>query len=221
MNDELHPDAVDDELRRRFAAGPTIDGDPDVVLDALRPRLRLARSRRRASFASAIAGVAVVVVVLVFVLGGADGGSGSVHVPPATDRPRPIAPTTPATTAPTAGPDTQTTIVSGTNGGGTLGEDATGATPTTPANLPPDTSPTTASILQQGYTSEGGSITVDFVDGRASLRSSAPAPGYRDEVHDTGPSRIEVRFSNGETEWRIRVDVVDGHLQPAEITQHG
>ena len=52
-----------------------------------------------------------------------------------------------------------------------------------------------------------------------SLASSSPAAGFTAEVHDNGPTRVEVRFSNGQTEWRIRVDVVNGALQP-EITQH-
>jgi len=30
---------------------------------------------------------------------------------------------------------------------------------------------------------------------------------------------VEVRFNNGSTEWRIRVDLVNGQLQ-AETTQH-
>jgi hypothetical protein len=52
-----------------------------------------------------------------------------------------------------------------------------------------------------------------------SLVSSSPAPGFTAEVHDNGPSRVEVRFSNGQIEWRIRVDVVNGQLVP-EITPH-
>jgi hypothetical protein len=52
-----------------------------------------------------------------------------------------------------------------------------------------------------------------------SLGSSTPATGYTQEVHDNGPTRVEVRFSNGQTEWRIRVDLVNGELE-AETTQH-
>jgi hypothetical protein len=51
------------------------------------------------------------------------------------------------------------------------------------------------------------------------LGSSAPAAGYTQEVQDNGPTRVEVRFNNGQTEWRIRVDLVNGELQ-AETTQH-
>ena len=90
------PDPFDDELRRRFAGSAPAGSDPDVVLDAMRPQLARARTRRRASFASAIAGVAVIVVALAFVLGGG-GGSSSVHTPPATEGPVRTVPPAPTT----------------------------------------------------------------------------------------------------------------------------
>ena len=43
-------------------------------------------------------------------------------------------------------------------------------------------------------------------------RPAARRAGFTAEVHDNGPTRVEVRFSNGQTEWRIRVDVVNGAL---------
>ena len=47
-------------------------------------------------------------------------------------------------------------------------------------------------------------------------------PEYAQGIYAT-PGRHEamVRFSNGQTEWRIRVDVDNGVLQEPEITQHG
>ena len=69
------------------------------------------------------------------------------------------------------------------------------------------------------YTSPGGSIVVHRSGSTISLGSSTPAAGYTQEVHDNGPTRVEVRFSNGQTEWRIRVDLVNGELR-AETTQH-
>ncbi len=57
-----------------------------------------------------------------------------------------------------------------------------------------------------------------FADGAVSLAvEHARPPGYTAEVHDNGPTRVEVRFTNGQTEWRIRVDVVNGELV-SEIT---
>jgi hypothetical protein len=220
MNDDLHPDAIDDELQRRFGAGAPNDGDPDAVLDAMRPRLQQARTRRRASFASAIAGVAVVVVVLALVLGSGGGGGGSVHAPPASNAPHTSVPTVP-TTAPTGGAATPGTTPS------TVDDHGDGSTsPTTPTV--PDSAPTTdapppispAAPHDEPFPSEGGSIVVRLADGQVSLVSSSPAAGYTPDVHDNGPTRVEVRFSNGETEWRIRVDVESGVLVPV-ITQHG
>ena len=40
------------------------------------------------------------------------------------------------------------------------------------------------------------------------------------EIHDNGPTRVEVRFSDGQTEWRIRIELGGGGLT-SEITQHG
>lgn len=223
MNDDLRPDAIDDELRRRFGAGAPVDSDPDAVLDAMRPRLQQARTRRRASFASAIAGVAVVVVVLAFVLGTGGGGNDSVRVPPATRRPAVTTQPTTPTGTPAGGSVTPDTVPDTIDDHGDDPAPAT-TTPTapeltTPTNTPPATTPAVTSIEQAGYTSAGGSITVDFNGTTVSLTSSSPAAGYTDEIHDNGPTRVEVRFSDGQTEWRIRVDVVNGQLQP-EITKH-
>ena len=73
---------------------------------------------------------------------------------------------------------------------------------------------------QQSFSSAGGSITVTVSNGALSLASSSPAAAYGSEVHDNGPSRVEVRFTNGQTEWRIRIELGSGALT-SEITQHG
>jgi hypothetical protein len=217
MNDDLRPDAVDDELRRRFGADAPADRDPDVVLDSMRPRLQQARTRRRAAFASAIAGVAVIVVALAFALGNGGSGSGSVRTPPASNSPRPTTPST-STTAPTGGAATPDSVHSTVDD---RGDDSTTATtPTIPdttpaAETPPAISP--PAPHDEPFTSAGGSIVVRLSDGVVSLVSQTAAPGYSADVHDNGPTRVEVRFSNGQTEWRIRVDVENGRLVP-EIT---
>jgi hypothetical protein len=72
----------------------------------------------------------------------------------------------------------------------------------------------------QAFSSVGGSIVVAVNGSSLSLVSTSPAAGYTAEVHDSGPGRVEVRFSNGGTEWRIRVELGGGGLVP-EITQHG
>jgi len=71
----------------------------------------------------------------------------------------------------------------------------------------------------QSFSSVGGSITVTVTDGVLSLASSSPATGFISEVHDNEPSRVEVRFSDGQTEWRIRIELGSGGVT-SEITQH-
>ena len=87
-----------------------------------------------------------------------------------------------------------------------------------PGNGP---APTPAPAFDQAFSSAGGSITVTVANGAVSLASSSPAAGFAAEVHDNGPSRVEVRFfSSGGQEWRIRVELGSGGLT-SEITQHG
>ncbi len=72
----------------------------------------------------------------------------------------------------------------------------------------------------QSFSSVGGSIVVSVNGSSISLASSSPAAGFGAEVHDNGPSRVEVRFSNGGSEWRIRVELGSGGLT-SEVSQHG
>jgi hypothetical protein len=71
----------------------------------------------------------------------------------------------------------------------------------------------------QSFSSAGGSITVTVTNGMLSLTASSPAAGFTADVHDNGPSRVEVRFSDGQTEWRIRIEL-DGGALTSEITHH-
>ena len=70
------------------------------------------------------------------------------------------------------------------------------------------------------YSSAGGSSPLTSPATRCRSRRAPGRAGYTAEVHEDGPTRVEVRFDNGQTEWRIRVDVENGQLTP-EITQHG
>jgi hypothetical protein len=224
MTDDLDfpaTDPLDDELRRRFLTGSSPDSDPDAVLDTMRPRLQRARTRRRVSVVSAVGTMAALVIVLLFVFGSGGGGSSSVRTPPGSRSPMKTVPSTPTTapsgesatpeTAPNGGkassPEPPTSIPEATVPGA-AGNDSTATT-----------SPTAPVPTEQSYTSDGGSIVVQLVDGQVLLVSSSPAAGFAAAVHDNGPTRVEVRFNNGQTEWRIRVDVVNGQLVP-EITQH-
>jgi hypothetical protein len=72
----------------------------------------------------------------------------------------------------------------------------------------------------QAFSSVGGSIVVSVNGSSISLASSSPAAGFGAEVHDNGPTRVEVRFFSDGTEWRIRVELGSGGLT-SDVTQHG
>ena len=69
------------------------------------------------------------------------------------------------------------------------------------------------------YSSVGGSVRVAAVLGALVILSTQAAPGFAAELHDTGPLRVEVRFTSSTTEWRISVDLLSG-TPTVEITQH-
>ena len=232
MTDDFEFDAVESEVRRRFDTLDVSPEDPDAILGAMRPRLRRAqRNHRIATFAAATFVMVAAVVLGLAAFRGSD--TGSVRItPPATHSPS-------VSTTTTVLPDQGTPQVSNPddnggsgqndNGGSGQNDDATGGSQpaptessaptgaTTPEPGPvPTATPTTSDTP---YTSAGGAIVVHRSGSTISLGSSSPAAGYAAEVHDNGPTRVEVRFDNGQTEWRIRVDLVNGELQ-AETTQH-
>jgi hypothetical protein len=94
------------------------------------------------------------------------------------------------------------------------GDDNGGAVPPVPS-VPAGT---------QAFSSVGGSIVVAVHGSSLSLVSSSPAVGFEAEVHENGPSRVEVRFfgtgTNGDTEWRIRIELGAGGIT-SEVTRHG
>jgi hypothetical protein len=72
----------------------------------------------------------------------------------------------------------------------------------------------------RGFSSVGGSIVVSVDGSSLSLVSISPTAGFEADVHDSGPSRVEVRFADGNTDCRIRIEVGAGGLT-SEVTQHG
>jgi len=223
---ERDDDTIDAELRRRFdaaatstAASPSTD-DADAVLETMRPRLRRAQVRHRAIMAGAAVAAVIAAVAVFFSVSGP--GDRSVRTPPATHstvpQPSPAVTTTrpavPTTTVDDHGTDSGAAGNTGpavTSPAEDSGGNSGGASPTTPT--PP------AASGDHSYTSAGGSVTVTAANGAITLASSAPAAGFTQEVHDNGPTRVEVRFDNGQTEWRVRVDLVNGQLVP-DVTQH-
>ena len=218
MNDDFF-DPIDSELRRRFdAASPRTPGDPDAVLDDLRPQLRRARTRHRAALGGMAAGAVALIAVAGFALTGGSSNP-NVHTPPASHSSIPE-PDVSTPTVPSM-PDAGVLKESGTNGGGSRNDGAspggTGSSESSGStgDSGSDATPTTvAASGQSSYSSAGGSITVQFSGGQVSLVSATPNAGLTDEVHDDGPDRVEVRFFDGSDQEvsRIRVEVMDGAL---------
>jgi hypothetical protein len=228
MTDDFEFDPREQELRRRFDTLDAAPDDPDAVLDSMRPRLRRAQRNHRVA-TSAVATLVLVGAVVVGLAAFRGRDTGSVRItPPAGSSPSgptttaaPPAPGTPTVSTP-AGPDNSDPTAT-SPAGGTRPEPAATGTPaggTTPPPTTPAPEPTTVPATSDTpYASAGGSIVVHRSGSAISLGSSTPAAGYTQEVHDNGPTRVEVRFNNGQTEWRIRVDLVNGELE-AETTQH-
>jgi hypothetical protein len=182
-----------------------------VTLGALRPRYRRAKRRHQLVLAGGTA-VAVVAIIGLGTAVLATGGSDPQHVRvPAADSSAPNG-TTGTTSAPSVAPTTpqQTSSAPGTGGADTAGTGTSGSGTTSTAPAAPTT---------RTYTSNGGTVTVKLEHGALSIVSTQAAAGYSEERHDTGPDRVEVRFTNTTTEWRIRVDLVNGELVE-ETTQH-
>ena len=79
------------------------------------------------------------------------------------------------------------------------------------------TTPTVATPSTNTYTSVGGNITVTFARGALTLDATKPAAGYQADVHTNKPDDVEVRFSNGTRESRIRIRIENGQVR-TEIT---
>jgi len=95
---------------------------------------------------------------------------------------------------------------------------------TTTTNTPAATTAApqpTGTPVTRTFDSDGGSVTVRVENGALSIVSTARAPGFAEERHDSGPVRVEVRFTNTQSdeEWRIRVELVNGEPIP-EITEN-
>ncbi|MFZ4519970.1 MAG: hypothetical protein ACOYOP_16385 [Microthrixaceae bacterium] len=214
----------DDQLRdavRGLAGGPDA-ASVAAELERLRPRLRAARNRRRATVA-ALSSVAVVVLgVGVAVLDGPTDRTVDVvdgpRVPTTTTLlpapPEPAPPTSAPPAPPTEPPAPATTAVPGPpaapagppsggvaptgpvrsgSGGGTSG----GALPTPDGAGPPATAPptTTAPVAQvRTVAAPGGTITVSWTPTSVRLVSVAVAPGWVEEGRSVEDTQVSVRF---------------------------
>ena len=203
--DTFDVDPFDADLSRRLQAAAPSAGSSDAVLEVLRPRLRHARQRRRAVMIGGPGLAAAAALAVVLTIAGPSGG-GHLEITPATGTPKTTAAPEPHFTPPPTSPVPHSSSKGGGNGT---------SLPTTPSDGGGGTN--SPAPENHTYTSDGGSITVRFADGALSLLSTHPATGFSSDVNDRGPTRVEVRFDDGTTEWQIRVDVINGHLS-VEIT---
>ena len=194
-------DLADDELAAalgELARSLTGTLDVEQALDRTVVRVRARRGRRLVATTAA----AATVVGLVAMAAATGDGRPSVRTPatapvassPAPSTPEPVRtavvdPIVPATTA--------TAVV---------------ADPTVPpaASPVPTPAPTPAR-----YDSTGGSISVRMDGGVLAIDGEPrPAPGWSVRVDDDGPTRVRVRFERDDRRSEIRIDLVDGRLEP-------
>jgi hypothetical protein len=218
-----------DDLDRALASGlsslaPDVAGDD--ALTELRPRFERARTRRRVAFAGSALAVAGVVGAMAAVA--APGRARShvrVAVPPSSSTTSaPASTTSHRATSTTAAPPTvttPTTVATAASAGPTTPPPSpvsalpTTAAPaviigTTPTTLPATTTTTPGEV--RTYRSGGGSVVVRVWNGELTLLDVSAAAGYSASIRDDGPSRIEVRFENGNDVSRIVLRVSSGHV---------
>lgn len=120
-----------------------------------------------------------------------------------TSTPEATAPTT-AATGGTSSPTTSGTTPSTT--GATTG--------TTSATTPTSGTPTTSAPQTATFSGIGGAVTVRLANGVLSLQGTSPTSGYSTEIKENRADRVEVIFTNGDHETKIRVDLVNGSMVP-------
>jgi cytoskeletal protein RodZ len=200
-------DPLDDAIAHDLGSLAPDDIDPDAVLGSMRPALHRARRRRRLAISSTVVGSLVVVLGLGALVTG-PGTNDQVDVQgnpttlPSTSTPTTRQPTTTTTSTPGTTPTTPSTPTT---------DDGPGTSQPGPDST---TKPPPAAPVTKTYTAIGGRVTVTLANGALTLDSYPPTAGYQAEVHNQDPDDVEVRFSNGDNESRIRVRVQNGTMQP-------
>lgn len=136
--------------------------------------------------------------------------------PGTTAAPAPSVETTePAPAGPAAAPASSTSSVSPSTTAGSAPPASTTTTSRPPAPAPTTTSSavttttTTASAPAaetRAYQLKGGSVVIEFVPGRVTLRSASPKAGWSMEVKNRGPDEVRVEFESpsGDSDLRAR-----------------
>lgn len=122
---------------------------------------------------------------------------------------------TDSTTDNSSQPDGTTSDGGSTPGSGsTSGTGSNSSGPATSSGGTATSGTTPLGPIEQQFDSIGGSITVRLAGGVLSLVTSNPAGGFSIGSSSTSATRVEVRFTDGNHESRIRIDLVAGLLQP-------
>jgi hypothetical protein len=222
---EFHDPQLENMLGRASGAYP----DANVAFEAVRGRVRQVK-RRRAMMASTAACVLMAGVVALAVRGGDDGkfqpaergdvAPSSVTVTESTD----VTETTwsgmhqmtdntiaDITVAPVA------VDMGGSSGGssgaspGKTGQHSGSSAPTT-TTAAPSVQPTTPTLDVRAFSSKGGSINIQVVNGGMVLVGVVPDAGFTAHINEASGDRIRVEFTNGGTSHEIQLDLSDGQV---------
>jgi len=238
-------DPLDETLSRGLSAlAPSeFELDADAALGSMRPAFQRARARRRLAVSTSALGMVVALAAGAVVLQHRPASrvdirshtrptvSTSVRTPTSTTPTVSTSTSQPHVITPPSTPHSSTTTVPGNPMGGSIPGGANGgslprpttttpeSTPTTPGDHGGSTPTTVAAPSTKTYAAIGGQATIRFANGALTLVSYTAAAGYTPDVHTNTATDIEIRFSNGNTESRIRVRVDNGQLRP-EITEN-
>ena len=209
-------DALDDALTRGLGSLAPSESqfDAEATLTGMRPRLQRARLHHRFTIAGSTLAIVAILVAGTAVLTNRSEGANKIETPAASSIPddtttRPTTTTTRPSTSTTRGTTTPTTTPATTPDSTPDTTPSGGVTPgTTPGTAPAPVAPTTKT-----YTTVGGNAVIRLQNPNVTLVSYSPAPGYTATVNKSGPDEVDVRFTNGENEARIRVRFHEGQLE--------
>lgn len=113
------------------------------------------------------------------------------------------------------------TTITGSSSTSTTNSTSTtsGPTSTTGTSDPTSVTPPTGAKLKPINTA-GGKVIVSYTEDEVRLSSATPNPGFDMEIEDAGPEKVDVRFRNDDTEYRVEVRWESGELT-VDVNQSG
>ncbi len=151
-----------------------------------------------------------------------------------TETPAAMVPTTSTITASTSGSSVPTTAVDASSSTTTTttpsanSTTTTAAAPTTTTTTPSKPAPTTTTTSAPATTTTtvppptdirsydliGGVVTVEIGSSAVRLAGASPKSGFRMEVENSGPKKVEVEFKSNEHESKFSGEFKDGTFVP-------